>query len=177
MARDPLDIENYSKWLHREETKEQGYYEKLLPVIGSATLAFAHLEWKLNQAFAEVVNQRNLEIGLCIADRLNYSQTVDLFETVSREIVKAFRAEIQAELVKLITALRDAGRLRNEVAHCSFSYVFGSDGHFLKRPSRIKAKKKDRHSPIVSPFRALEAAIATVCEAEDLLDDFVSEYL
>ena len=60
MAHDPLDIENYSKWLHREETKEQSYYEKLLPVVGSATLAFAHLERKLNQAFAEVVNQRNL---------------------------------------------------------------------------------------------------------------------
>lgn len=177
MAHDPLDFENYSKWLAREETKERRYYEKLLPVIGSATLAFAHLEWMLNKAFAQVVNQRDLEIGLCIADRLNYSQTVDLFETVCRELTKAFSPQIQKELTNLIAGLRKAGPLRNEITHCSFDYVFGSDDACVKTPSRIKGKKKDRNSYVDNPFPALETAVVTICQTEDLLASFVSEYL
>ena len=177
MPHDPLDIENYANWLNHEATKEQSHYNKLLPAIGSATLAFAHLEWKLNQAFGQVINDRSPEIGLRIADKLSYSQTVDHFETICGELTKAFRLEIRNELTRLIQDLRNAGRLRNEVAHSSFEYVFGSDGQFLKTPSRVKSKKKERRSHIVDPLPEIEASIVTICQTEESLTSFVDEYL
>lgn len=177
MSSDPLDVEGMNRWWKAENAEQEAHFERLFYLIGKATSAFAHLEWQLNQSFATVVNHRNLEVGLCVADTLSYSQTCDAFEAVCRDITKGMRPGIHLQLADLRTKLRDAARLRNDAAHSSFDYVIGSDGQFVQIPSRVRARKKVREPLMRDPFPALERAFTAICETEQELLDFTKEYL
>lgn len=177
MKNDPLDVEGMNRWWQAENAKQEAHFQRLFYLIGKATSAFAHLEGQLNQCFAEVINHRNLEVGLCVADKLSYKQTCDAFEAVCREITKEMRPAIQQQLADLRKKLDEAAKLRNDAAHSSFDYVIGSDGQFVPIPSRAPAKKKVRKPLMRDPFPALERAFTTICETEQELIDFAQENL
>jgi hypothetical protein len=85
---------------------------------------------------------------------------------------------VERTLTELLMCLREAGRLRNDVAHCSFGYVAGSKGQFTKTPARAKGKKKQRDSgTIVDPFSGIKEACKSICKTKALLHDFTVEYL
>jgi len=174
MKKIPSDPIEFQQWLETHKERSQEHCDSLHLAIGKATASFARLEWELNQALALAVNDNHLEIGLSIADRLPYSQTIDLFEATSTLIVNE---EGRTNLKSLIDNLRAAGKLRNDVVHSFFSYVLGGEGEFLKTPSRIKGKNKQRGSPMVEPLPDIESATKSIDETIVQMTHFVTEYI
>jgi hypothetical protein len=170
----PSDPFEFERWLATHNERSEEHFDSLHLAIGKLTVSFASLEWELNQAFALAVNDSNLEIGLSIADRLTYSQTIELFEATASLIVSE---EGHADLKPLIERLRVAGRLRNDVAHSSFGYVLGGEGEFLKTPSRIKGKNKERGSPMVEPLGDIDSATESIDKTTEMLHHFITEYI
>jgi len=177
MKVDKSNFKEFQDWLKSDSKKSEGYFDRLYPLIGQIASAFALLEYELNNSFALAVNDSNIEIGLSISDQLTFSEVVQLFEIVAQnstiENSKRFRERLQL----LIKDLKESARLRNDIIHCSFGYIMGSDGLFIKTPSRIRGKSKNRGSPIVNPLPDLAGAYEHISQNIDSLTSFTTDYL
>lgn len=105
------DIEN------GEEAEK--YLDDSLPMIGYITMYFNGLEKSLDNIICEIFTDRSDSIGLIVLHKMNYSAKVDLFKRFSDELHSCFGETIEG-YSKLITNLKESGRLRNLVVHADW---------------------------------------------------------
>jgi hypothetical protein len=95
-----------------------GKFAELHAHIGSICSGFAHVELELINAVGLLLDDGDLTVGELVADKLSYTQTVDLFERLANY---RLREHLPDELPRLVSNLRKAATLRNDVVHSSWS--------------------------------------------------------
>ena len=108
--------------------------------IGRITVAFAHLEEELVNATSLVIDENDLEIGRLVVEKLNFSQTLDLFELLCRRRLVSKPA--LAELERLVDAARACARKRNDIVHSQWMSLVGDSFVALKERVRKKSMKR-----------------------------------
>lgn len=142
--------------------------------IGSVSSSFAGLEEELINAFSLLVNDGNLWIGMTIADRLNISTTIDLFEDLAQENLND--PEALAQLRDLVLQLRKVNKLRNQVIHSAW-LIEAKSGAYSPQPAR---KRNAGNSPVLDAKDHLNALDNLSAEIDDVtakLGTFETNYL
>ena len=177
MKLDRKSFKDFHKQLEAELKDSEEYYNRLYPLLGQIASNFARLEWELNQSFALAVNDSDLEIGLSIADQLSFNQVIKLFQTIAQRSTIERSKKFSSRLKSLTQDLEKSAKLRNDSLHCSFGYVLGSSGSFLKTRARIKSKEKHRGSPMIDPFPDLVKADNHILKTISKLLKFTTDYI
>lgn len=102
-----------------DEEKAEEYLDTSLPLIGLIVMYFNGLEKSLDNIICEIFTDRSDSIGLIVLHKMTYSTKVDLFKRFSDDFHSACDIEI-SRYNKLITDLRESGRLRNLVVHADW---------------------------------------------------------
>ncbi len=120
-----------------DEDKSQEYLDDLLPAIGLVVMYFNSLESSLDSILCENFTDRTDSTGLIVLNKMNYSAKVDLFKRFCDD----FHASLATSIVgyeKLVSDLREAGRLRNLVVHANWEAT-DEEGYTYVRLKMSKA--------------------------------------
>lgn len=102
-----------------DEEKKEEYLESSLPLIGLIVMYFNGLEKSLDSKICEIFTDRSDSTGLIVLHKMSYATKVDLFKRFSEDF--HFGCDVKVEgYQKLITDLRESGRLRNLVVHADW---------------------------------------------------------
>ena len=167
--------------IHRRIQESDKLFDELHLRMGILLTTFTGVEIELKNAISLLVYEDNLDVGDIVADSLTYSQRVDLFDQLARYMLQD--AQPREDLETLISKLRRAGNLRNEVAHSVWSYTIYDphEKHGDQLFSQERARRKSRRGHPVSssddPFRLLDGAESVINTLEEELVSFETEYL
>jgi hypothetical protein len=150
-----------------------GKFAELHAHIGSICTSFAHLELELINAIGLLLDDVELIVGELVCDKLSYSQTVDLFERLAKY---RLRQKLPDELADLVSNLRRAAVLRNEVIHSSWSCSL--DERPMLSQERVRRKHTVRQQEIGTiPFDKLLEIANFIDDLFMELQTFETEYL
>ncbi len=150
-----------------------GKFAELHTHIGSICAGFADVEMELINAIGLLVDDGDLDVGEIVADRLSYSQTVDLFERLAKH---RLRKDTPRELPRLVADLRKAAALRNDVIHSSWSCSLDEKPTLYQERVR---RKHTRHqqSAMTIPLAQFPKIGKFIHDLFMALQDFETEYL
>lgn len=102
-----------------DEEKKEEYLDSSLPLIGLIVMYFNGLERSLDSKICEIFTDRSDSTGLIVLHKMSYATKIDLFKRFSEDF--HFGCDVKIEgYQKLITDLRESGRLRNLVVHADW---------------------------------------------------------
>ena len=102
-----------------DKKKTEEYLDASLPLIGLIVMYFNGLEKSIDSIICEIFTDRTDTIGLIVLHKMTYSIKIDLFKRFSDDFNSACEIEIEG-YDKLISDLRESGRLRNLVVHADW---------------------------------------------------------
>ncbi|MFD1552904.1 hypothetical protein DNU06_07935 [Putridiphycobacter roseus] len=102
-----------------DEEKAEEYLDTSLPLIGLIVMYFNGLEKYLDNIICEIFTDRSDSTGLIVLHKMTYSTKVDLFKRFSDDFHLGCDIEISG-YDKLISDLKESGRLRNLVVHADW---------------------------------------------------------
>ncbi|MEZ4724177.1 MAG: hypothetical protein R2863_05920 [Candidatus Kapaibacterium sp.] len=102
-----------------DEEKAEKYLDTSLPLIGLIVMYFNGLEKSLDNIICEILTDRTDSTGLIVLHKMTYSTKVDLFKRFSDDFHSVCDIEISG-YDKLISDLKESGRLRNLVVHADW---------------------------------------------------------
>jgi hypothetical protein len=102
-----------------DEILSEKYLDATLPLIGLVVMYFNGLESSLDSALCEIFTDRTDSIGLIVLHRMSYSAKVELFKRFGDDFHLSINQEID-NYNELLNNLKEAGRLRNLVAHANW---------------------------------------------------------
>jgi len=120
------------------EGDNEDFLELLSSHVGHLVFEFNLLEERLTSYIWQMISDRHDSKGVILTHNMNYSAKVDLFDRYSNYIQGIFDKEIELHS-KLISDLKECGRLRNMVVHAEWNTVDPEGYAFVK----FRVKKKD----------------------------------
>lgn len=166
-------VKTKMKKLKKEQKMVEDGFAWLLPKIGSICCGFAYLELELNNAIGLLVDFDNPIVGVIISDKLNYSQSIDLFERLAQYRLKD---DPPKELSPLVSNLQKAAKHRNDVVHSSWTYSFGEN------PALNQERVRRKHPPKTAKLQTI--TLEGLVDIDEFinsvfheLQDFETEYL
>ena len=97
----------------------QKFLKRSAPIIGYIVHRFNTLEECLNITICQWINSRSDTMGLLVIHKMTYSSKVDLLNRISTQFKNDTGREIKIQK-KLISNLKETGRLRNAVVHAEW---------------------------------------------------------
>lgn len=102
-----------------DDEKAEKYIDNSIPLIGLIVMYFNGLEKSLDNIICEIFTDRSDSTGLIVLHKMAYATKVDLFKRFSDDF--HFGCDVNIEgYQKLISDLRESGRLRNLVVHADW---------------------------------------------------------
>lgn len=131
-------LEQYLSHDIEDEEKAEEYLNGLLPLIGQVVMNFNGLESELDSLICEIISDRTDSFGLIVLHKMNYSTKVDLLGRFCDEFGRHFTSENE-HYQDLISRLKAAGRLRNNVVHADWESTNEEGFTYVK----LNINKKD----------------------------------
>ncbi|WP_299156969.1 hypothetical protein [uncultured Christiangramia sp.] len=132
------ELEQFAFQTKHLEGDNEDFLELLSSHVGHLIFEFNLLEERLTSNIWQMISDRHDSEGVILTHNMNYSAKVDLFDRYSNYVQSIYDNEIKLHS-KLISDLKECGRLRNMVVHAEWNTVDPEGYAFVK----FRVKKKN----------------------------------
>ena len=124
-----------------DEEKAELYLSNSLPLIGEIIVYFNGLESSLDSFLCKTFTDRTDATGLIVLHKMGYSAKVDLFKRFADDFHFCMEQPFEG-YAKLMSNLKESGRLRNLVAHADWENT--DDDGYTYVSLRISKKQMEQ---------------------------------
>lgn len=145
--------------------------DQILFEIGAIADSFARLEYNISNILSFLVNDKNLEIGQIISDRLTLNQTVNL---ISELLSINYDVLLISEFKKISKNIQKAATYRNDIIHSTWATPASDDditGDIIQERAR-KRYIEPKYHELDALLKKMEESIFFIQETEIALTHF-----